>query len=311
MFLNQNQVKELVDIVERFHIMFLAKHVGDDFLTNADKLLLKSSGIDLKKLSKRGGVEAIFRFGMLAEALGHKTAKALNFQRFKKFLAEGKFLPLTSSERSALEVSKMQTYNDVKGLGNRISKDLSQTFIEVDKKQRQKFQKIIKEETEKAILERKTVKELASQLANRTQDWSRDWMRIADYNLHFAFSQGKAEQIAKRYGVQAKVYFEVLPTACPECKKLYLDKLGVPKIFNLSEIINNGSNIGRKQKDWKAVNSPLHPRCRCELYVYDPMYEFNLVTRLFDKPKPYVSPVGRESKVRLFKITQDNELVEI
>lgn len=310
MALSPNQIKELVDIIDRYHIIFAAKHVPD-VLTDDDKRILQKQGIPWKRAVGKGGINAAFRFGMLAEALGHKAAKALSFQKFKKFLTEGKFLPATSIEKNALKSVELQTYQDIKGLGNKISRDLSHTLIEVDRRQRAKYLNIIKEETRRAIEERESLSELSSELANKTQDWSRDWDRIADYNLHLAFSTGKAEELLKKYGSEAKVYFEVLPTACKECRRLYLNGDGTPKIFSLREILNNGTNIGRKTKDWKPVINSVHPYCRCEMFRYDDQYDYNIVTHMFDKPKPYVSPVGRKTHVRTYLVTKDNELVEV
>lgn len=54
---------------------------------------------------------------------------------------------------------------------------------------------------------------------------------------------------------------------CKHCVRLYLTS-GIgsePKIFKLSELIANGSNIGKKVADWKPTLDPIHPYCRCNL----------------------------------------------
>ena len=121
MMLSPNQLKELLNIIENFHVIFIAKHVGTDILSNEDKNILKNSGIDLKSFSKMGKIEESFHFGILADALSSSKAKNLSYNDFKRYLASSKFIPLTKVERIALNNVKLQSYNDIKGLGNRIS----------------------------------------------------------------------------------------------------------------------------------------------------------------------------------------------
>jgi len=307
MILTTTRIQELLNIIERQHLLFISKHVGSDILSDQDLLKLKGFGVDIKQLPKTGTVDEAFKFGMLSDAIGHKRAKLMNYATFKKWLSGSKFLPLTAVERGALNVAKLQTYSDLKGLGNKISRDLTQTFIEVDKRQRQKYQKIVAKEVKEGILNRSTISELSSELSHKTGDWARDFDRIADYVLHDSFTRGKAEQIAKTYGNNAYVYMEVLSTACPSCRGLYLKPNGEPKVFPLSYVIANGSNIGRKQKQWRVTTPPLHVWCRCELFVVQPGYDYDPETGMFSKPKPYVSTVGRRSKVG---ITIDGKEIE-
>jgi len=301
MYLTPNQINELLGILERQHIIFLAENVGKDILSSEDTRILKKHGIDVEKLPKIGKIEQAYRFGMLADALGSKAAKGLSYAKFAEMLEAGRFFPLTAAEKASLDIVKLQSYKDIKGLGNRISGDLTQTFIEVDKKQREKYTQIIRDEATKAIANRDGVRELSSRLKKKTKDWARDFDRIADYIMHDAFSRGKADLIEKRRGKGALVYMEVLPNACKKCKELYTKNGREPIVFPLKYILNNGSNIGKKQKDWKPVVPPLHPWCRCEMFEKPEGYDYDPDTGMFTKVKEnYKSPVGRESKVKIF-----------
>lgn len=270
MLFSPKQLQELLQIIKDFHIIFIAKHVGTDFLSKEEKSIIKNSGIDMKEFTKMGKIEEAFHFGILADALSSNGAKSLSYDQFKKYLSSAKFIPLTKIEKSALENVKLQSYNDIKGLGNKISSDFTRIVIEGDKKKREKYEKIIKRESEEAILDRKTITEFASELGHKTKDWSRDFDRIADYILHDSFDRGKAQSLLSSEGGEAKVYKEVYPGACSSCIKAYLTGgIGsTPKIFKLSELIANGSNIGRKQADWKPVLGSLHPWCRCEMMEF-------------------------------------------
>src|ERR1035437_4245843 len=284
MLLNPNQLKELLNIIENFHIIFIAKHVGTDILSNEDKNILKHSGIDITKFPKIGKIEEAFHFGILADALSSSKAKNLSYSDFKRYLSSTRFIPLTKVERLALNNVKMQSYNDIKGLGNRISSDFTRVMIENDKKKRDKYEKIIKKQSQEAILDRKSVTEFASALGHKTKDWSRDFDRIADYILHDSFDRGKAQSIMSKVGGEAEVYKEVYSGACPSCIKAYLTAGigGKPKIFKLSVLLNNGSNIGRKQKDWLPVLGMMHPWCRCEVMQKETNETWNVEKKEFN-----------------------------
>ena len=228
---------------------------------------MESRGINIKELPKKTLIEYSYQFGIISEALGDKRSAEMDFEQLKKFIASKNYIPLTKKEQSTLDYIKQQLYSDIKGLGNRISRDFSQVAIEIDQKQREKYEKIIQDETLKAVEQRKSLKELSSELGHKTQDWSRDFDRISDYTMHNAYHHGVASQLLKEYGDEVKVFYSVYEHACEHCQRIYLTK-GIgsePKIFILSELIKNGSNIGRKVKDWLPSVSPLHPWCRCTM----------------------------------------------
>lgn len=296
--LTQKQIQSLVSIIDKYNVTFISRHIGTDVLTDNDKAILKNNGIDLKKFPKISTVEKAFKWGMLSDAIGKARSKIMSYPQFQKYLKEGKFLPLTEREKEALNYSKLKTYNHVRGLGNKVSKDLSIALIEVDKNQRIRLEKLIKREVTEAILDRKSSGELASILAEKSQDWNRDWERIAVTELHNAFMQGKAEQIRKTRGAQSFIFYEVLSDACDSCKKLYLNPDGSPRKFLLSYIIKNGSNIGRKSNKWKPVAESVHPHCRCEMFSVDYDAQLDNKKKQFVEKK-YISSVGRKSHAKV------------
>jgi hypothetical protein len=264
-----DKIQDIFDVIEKNNIEFLAKQVGSDFLTKKDKKILKDNGIDLNNLPKDFVVDNIFKFGILAESLSDSRTKDLTLKQFKKFIADRNFIPLNNTEKEALNFVKSRVYNDIKGLGNKMSQRLGGVQIEVDQKKRERIQKIINDKTQEAILFRRDKKWLASELANATKDYLRNFERIANYVLHEAYNRGRiASMFRKSEGEDVKVFFKVHKNACINCKTLYLNSDGSAKIFDLSQILSNGNNIGLKVKDWKATASPVHPNCRCEIFQH-------------------------------------------
>ena len=264
---NLGQIKELMGVIDFYHTLFIGTNIGKDTLTKNDINTLKSRGIDVSKMPDESIADYSYKFGILSEALGSKRSAGMNFDELKNFIASKNYIPLTSAEKATLEYVKHQMYSDIKGLGNRVSKDFSQTAIEIDRKRRLLYEKTIKDETAKIISQRKSVNELASELGHKTGDWARDFDRIADYTMHNAYQHGIASQMIKMYGEDCNVFYSVYERACPHCVRIYLtDGVGSePKHFKLKDILANGSNIGRKTTDWLPSVSPLHPWCRCTM----------------------------------------------
>lgn len=120
-----------------------------------------------------------------------------------------------------------------------------------------------------------------SELHQTMTDKSRDWDRVAYTELTDAQKQGQAMRLLEDGNVDKLVYKVPLPTACAQCKHLYLMPDGeTPRLFKLSELINNGTNHNRKphpikggkvkaggrgdgQETLKAVAGTIHPWCQC------------------------------------------------
>jgi hypothetical protein len=269
MIFNIDQIKELSSVIDFFHTLFIGENVGMDSLSKSDLSVLKEAGISAKFIENTPAEQA-YKFGILAAALKDKRVKDMTYDGFRKFINSGNFIPLTEAEKEAMKFVKQQMYNDIRGLGNRISSDFTRDLIESNKKQRLRTASIIRNETALAIRDRKTVNELASKLGHRTGDWSRDFDRISDYVMHSAYQHGVSSQLLNQYGEDVYVFFNVYESACQYCVATYLtDGAGSePKTFKLVDVIENGSNIGRKAADYEPSVDPLHPFCRCSMNHY-------------------------------------------
>lgn len=312
MFLSQDQINELMKIIESQVTGFVAFNVGSDVLTEDDRTLLQKYGVDVSNIVDENNLmEQSFKLGILSEAIGHKKSQEVTYEQMKEYIDSQKYIPFTETERAALENVKNQAYSDIKGLGNRIQRDTRHIIIEADRERRAEYEDIIQDAAERNVANRETIRNMVSELGHKTGDWNRDFGRIADYVNHMAFDTGRSSHIQKQHGKDAYVYKDVYPGACRHCIRLYLTKGfgSKPRIFKLQTLQANGTNIGRKAKDWRPVVGPTHPWCRCTLAHYDPRYEFNPKTRRYDIPKEDVEPqVPRRSSVT---VTVGDETVEV
>jgi len=302
MLFTPNQIEELLKIVEYHHVLFITENVGDDTLTSSDKRLLKDFGVDIEKVKvAHPKLSQAFKFGVLAEALGSQRARKVTYKDFKQYLKSGNFIPLTRAEELALEAIKRQAYSDIKGLGNKVGKDLQTVHIEVDQEKRLRMERQIEKTAEEAIENRKSVKQMALDLGKKTGDWTRDFGRISEYIMQSSYEEGRAASIKEKEGGDALVYKDVFPGACKHCIRLYLTE-GIgsrPVVFKLSDLQANGNNIGRKVDEWKPVVAATHPWCRCTLNHVRSGYDWDPDTRAFTKLKDFERKVERKSKITI------------
>lgn len=308
--LTPHQIHEVLEIVDRYTLTFLAKHVGTDVLSKEDKEVLKNAGIDISKFNLHdSNIAQAFKFGILSDAMGHAAAQKYTYGQFKESLKSGTFIPLNSQEKSMLQSLQYSTYANVKKLGGNIKNDISTGIVEVDRSGQARAGKVVRDATEEAIRKRKDVTEIVSMLGEKTGQWNRDLLKIANYNMHEAFNQGRVANIER--DPSKRVYFDVFPGSCKSCIKAYLTAGfgSEPKVFKIEDLRANGSNIGKKLRDWQSTISPQHPNCRCTVNEVPEGYSWDPETRSFTKPnKEFNRKVNRKSKV---KVTVNGKTTEI
>lgn len=292
MIFSLSQINDIISILRRHQLVFIAEQLGLNYLSQADKDLLLAAGIDLSKYTNTQGIiEHAFLFGLLSEALGSKRSKNMTYSQFKKFLKSGNFIPLTEDEEFALEQLKNRAYTDLNSLGNRIATSTSNIIIRANQRQQNKLQELVKKKAITAVEQRQSARQLASELGHATEDWERDWLRIAYYLLHSAYNHGRAKSIFKAHGEDSEIWFTVLDNACEHCRRLYLknpdDPDSEPIVFKLKDIVANGNNIGRKATNWLPTLDPIHPYCRCMVNYKNSNTEWDSETKAFTKIKKY------------------------
>ncbi len=296
--LTVSQIQELLDIINKNGVMFIAKTIGPNYLTGAEIELLKSSGINPNAYYSLTSdlINTSFQFGLISDVIAQSEAKKMSFKDLKQALSKGKYIPLTMRERFTLESIKKQYLGDIKGHQGRIFSDINDIISVAEKNNRKAYENVIRDEVMTGTLEGKSTNEISREIAHKTGDWSRNFGRIVEFMSHQAFDEGRAALYERMNGEDALVFKHVYNDACMHCIRLYLTAgLGSqPIIFKLSKLRENGSNIGRKTSDWLAVVGSTHPHCRCTLHDYDSDYQWNNKTQMFDIPKERESKRKRE-----------------
>jgi hypothetical protein len=267
MILTPKQTNSLLEIIAKNQAVVLGREFGIDFLTDYDKTLLESHGVDLDSIYSEATdtIFTSFHYGMLSDALNNiNYTDKLTYNDLYEYISKGEYIPLTHQEIASINSVKTQSLASLRSIGNKIFQDINQILPDTSRSTQENF---IRKEIEDGVKYKKTTREIANEIAHKTGDWSRDFDRIVQYTSQTAYEAGKAAAMTRQYGDNIYVYKQVYEKACKHCVRLYLTS-GVgsePKIFKLSELIANGSNIGKKVADWKPTLDPIHPYCRCNL----------------------------------------------
>ncbi len=298
---SQRQIEALIKEINRKVVLF-STSLGVGLLNDQEKEILKLAGFKLDKLYNlfTDPLFLQYQLGMISRVIGDATANKISMAKLTDIIKTGQHIPLTLRELDSLESIKRQSLNDIRALSGRIFTDVNNSILSSEKNNRTAYEEVIRDEIQRGLVERKSRKEVAQELGRRTGDWARNFNRIVQYVSHQAFSEGRLAIQERKYGKEGRIYMDVYAGACKHCIKLYLTK-GIgsqPIIFTIKQLMDNGTNIGRKTDELKAVIPPLHPFCRCTPNSLEEGEEWD------EEKKAFIVPQNKEykSKIRTSQI---------
>lgn len=241
------KVKQIQEVVDKYIKVMSYMVTGDN---KPSKEVLES--INLKE--KEPIINLFYKYGK-AEMLDNISVKSKSTEELYKLMQH---TGLSETDKKALLYIKINSLNAIASLQENITNQVVNEITKDD----------IKEVFIKNI-DATNSSSIAKKLEDLTSDYTKNWKSIAHTELWNAKIYGQAVSILEnsKDGIETKVYKKVEENACKHCKKHYLNKDGSPKIFTLKELIENGSNYGKKVADWKAVLGTMHPNCMCRLVV--------------------------------------------
>lgn len=274
--LTNDQLKQIADILEKHTGVMLYIATGQG---TPDKAILKALGIPEDAVNM---IQNAFVLGKIMKMMSDKDIKKLSFDQLKE---KAKEMELTTVEKNSLKFAQANAGRYVTALGRRIadSIDMSISRASHDANLEVAQRQIINDTVQQSIVKRQTRGKLSSELGHNIGEWRRDWQRIAHTEIWNSKLQGEVVTILQGdaiYGAtkggDTKVFRRPSPDACQHCKRLYLEKDGTtPKVFTLNELINNGTNVGKKVGDWLPITGTTHPNCGCPIAVLPDGFGFD------------------------------------
>lgn len=278
------RLKKLRRVIQLHVNWFTVSLLGKDAITQEELQDLEVYGklpldedLDYVKIS--------YILGRLKATLKKDEYKDLNYAQVNEQSNSASF---TTLEDYALQHIRLHATDGIKALAadvaagafDRLKQSTNATLNEAS------VRGVIKDQLAIAIIEKQNSQKLVSNLVHHLKDgWSRDWRLVAETELHRAKTMGIAQTIVNkidlyRNGDGADSLVSIVPNikTCEDCSNHFLDSSGNPKIFRLSQLLDQGSNADEGVKHtrkngvhnhWKTTLPPLHPRCGCTL-VYIP-----------------------------------------
>lgn len=304
MLFTPEEIQTLISIVDYNQTFLAIEILGKDVLDDWDKYILKINGIDIDQIQQKGMplyMQSLM-WGRLSAMLQEKDAKDINYSDFEKYVKRGQYIPLSEREKAEYEIARQKTYGHLKGLGIKVKNDINSILTEEVQSIRDEFEKVIGEELQRGVLERKSTTSIVSEIGKRTEVWNHDWVRIVETEMNNIFQQGRAQTIRNTKGSDALVFKDVYQGACSNCIRLYLTN-GIgsePIVFKLSDLEANGDNYGLKPKDWKATLKSTHVFCRCTLRYLPKGYKWDEEKEKFTPQREEIEKrVERKSKIKI------------
>jgi len=261
MLLTDAQLHEIRQIIEDHHAAFVVNHISPEAVDAVVLERLKALGlVDVQFQA----IEDSYLFGRVLAAMEDPKVANMSYGQFRDYLSKNP-LPLSAVERRSMQVAQHTAAQYAVGLGRRVDMDTGATLLGEDQALANEMRDKVRTATAEAVARRESAAKLKSKISWETKDWARDLDRIAITELHNAHQRGQADVYATRYGGGVRVAKRVMPDACPHCMRLYIGPDGQPRIFRLSDLEKNGTNVKKKVADWQPVVGAVHPHCQCQL----------------------------------------------
>lgn len=178
---------------------------------------------------------------------------------------------MTGTGRESWLQARHRAGEFIRGLGNVVGQataaaveewDGESIVRDVDRTKRLRLRETVRREVADAIEHGTSERKLASNLHHASEDWARDFERIARTELQGAYSEGVVLDSAREDGPDGLIARIPEPGACDDCERVFM--IGAyPRVFRTTDLVANGTNVGRKRGDWQATVWPIHPNCRC------------------------------------------------
>lgn len=272
--LTPDQANVLLELIQRQVLFFAGSTLGPGILSDQERELLIKHGVDPDKIydPTKDTVNLNFHLGMLSNILGQAQTQSLTYEQLYRYIQSGQHIPLNKRERATIDSIKMQSMSDIRANAGKIFQDVNNVVGNQLLTARANQEEYLREQIMEGTGNRLSRKQIVRNIGRLTGDWHRNFSKSVQYISHTALNEGRAAMIHRRHGDNEKgrVYFQVQVDACDHCIKAYLTagSKSEPKIFSIKLLEANGTNIGRKAKEWLPTIGALHVNCRCLLTEY-------------------------------------------
>lgn len=239
--------EKIRNIIKVFHLNYLYHLIGEEYLSKEEiKFLKDEMGKDKFKKGEIPILDKIFILGKLSQKLGINNVNEIDKVDFDKFVTKDSIPNFKIKDKKTIDQLKKQAYLDVLNKQYTTEKELRQ---------------IVLNEENNNPSGNISIKNINKEITEKFKDWSYIKPSV-EYISESVFNEGRADEIIdENGGDDPYVYIISRPDCCKHCRRVYQTG-GIPKIFKLSELQANGTNIGIKNpNNWKPTIPCLHVHC--------------------------------------------------
>jgi hypothetical protein len=283
MLIGLDILKQVEDIIERAYTDFTYRLVGDDFLTDEQKTQVAALGLIM---GRRPLLELLYMLVRQINSPNYQKDKGLN--RLLDELALTGVLPtLRDSDKYTVEHAKASVNEAIQLSKNELKKQIKTQILKINDQFKQKqaltqFTTIPQEQEKVEEHSNKMLKGIAyaavgaAAFSTFRKEFTSAMTNMINSTIVDHITNPLIQTVSEGEETKSEkdpmVYKQVVPDnrLSPECRRLHTHPDFEPRLYRLSTLQANGSNVGRPKSQWLAVIGPTHPNCRCLLRLAGP-----------------------------------------
>lgn len=273
MLLEQRVQDRINEAVDQAYLSFLIAMIGYAALSEEDKR--KATTLGLVQIN-RPLIESLYQ---IARERGNEaTRKQMKLRDLIALAGLSGVVPLTDAQVYTLEHAKREMYDAIESVREEYRKKIRQAILKANDDARTSELSQTMNVQEKQQKRNLLIAALLSNLGTVVEKLEDGFTRGATSALTNLINNSTVDAVYTNSLVnqtiagKTKVYKTVINDGklCSWCSKFYQNKDGSPKIYDLADLVANGSNYGRPKSQWLPVVGSTHNRCRCQLHYLKP-----------------------------------------
>ena len=175
-----SQIHDLSAIIQRNQALVI-NDCRIDSLDESDNIILKKYGVDLDQLyfESKNTIFTSFHFGLISASLKElEFVDKLTYNNLYEHISKGRYIALTQKEIAVINHIRTQSLSHLQSVENKIFQDVNQILSDTSRSTQEIF---LRKEIEQGYREGRNIKQISSEIAHKTGDWSRDFDEIVQF----------------------------------------------------------------------------------------------------------------------------------
>lgn len=272
MLLSSRQVAAIKSRVRLAHLALMVELLGDGAVPPRTLREIQKAGL-YKRAAQTDIIRKSYIFGRLA--ISQPDVLAMDDAAFRKWL-RAREVVLDDVAKGTVRNLRRSFMHQMQVLGDNLAAKVEEAVLKAEKD----LHRLLSRRPRPSI-EDKARKDAVAKLAKSLQVVTTQQLgearRMALAEINNAYQEGRAHEIVVKSGQPDPwVFKRPRPDCCDECRVAYLMEDGkTPRLFRLSALAANGTNVGKSRGERGAVVGSLHPNCNCELNYLHAGFGFN------------------------------------